>query len=127
MQGTLAEMGIRLNVCSREEHVPGAERNIRIIKDRVRCVVNILPIKKLPDAMLINIVYSSVFWLNAFPCKNGVSKRLSPRLIITGNIIDYDKQCTLECGQYVQTHEQHNNSIVKRTTGAIYMRPTGNI
>ena len=46
MQGILADMGIKLNVCSREEHIPGAERNIRTIKDRVRCVLNMLPFKK---------------------------------------------------------------------------------
>ena len=74
MQGILADMDIQLNVCSREEHIPGAERHIRTIKDRVRCVLNMLPFKKVPDRMLINMVYSSVFWLNAFPCRNGVSK-----------------------------------------------------
>ena len=126
IRGILADMGIKLKVCSREDHIPGAEHNIRTIKDRVRCVLNILPFKKVPDRMLINMVYSSVFWLNAFPCKNGVSKQLSPRLIVTGNRIDYNKHCTLECGQYVQTHEQHDNSMVQRTTGAICMRPTGN-
>ena len=106
--------------------MPGVERNIRTTKDRVRCVVNMLPFKKLPNRMLINIVYSSVFWLNAFLCKNGVSKRLSPQLLVTGNRIDYNKYCTLECGKYVQNHEQHDKSMVQQTTGEICKRPTEN-
>ena len=56
MQGILTDMGIKLNVCSREEHIPGAERNIQTIKDRVRCVLNMLPFTKLPDRMLIKMV-----------------------------------------------------------------------
>ena len=33
LRGDLAEMGITLNKCSREEHVPVAERRIRTLKE----------------------------------------------------------------------------------------------
>jgi hypothetical protein len=40
--------------------------------------------------------------------------------------INFKKHCRIEYGQYVQTHEQHDNSMTTRTVGAIAMRPTGN-
>jgi hypothetical protein len=55
-----------------------------------------------------------------------VSDTLSPRTIITGQTVDFNRHCKYEFGQYVQTHEEHNNSMVPRTTGALAMRPTGN-
>lgn len=41
-------------------------------------------------------------------------------------VIDYDKHCKLEFGSYAQVHEEHNNSMITRTTGALALRPTGN-
>jgi hypothetical protein len=41
--------------------------------------------------------------------------------------IDYNKHCKLEFGEYVQTHEEHDNSLNPRTIGAIALRPTGNL
>ena len=51
---------------------------------------------------------------------------MSPRAIMTGQRITYDKHCKLEFGTYVQTHEKHNNSMDSRTSGAIALRPSGN-
>jgi hypothetical protein len=72
------------------------------------------------------MVYASTFWLNSFPPIDGVSKTLSPRAIVAGLQIDYAKHCKLEFGTYVQTHEEHDNSMASRTTGAIALWPTGN-
>eukprot|EP00978_Attheya_sp_CCMP212_P031314 scaffold117901_cov29-Attheya_sp.AAC.2 len=72
------------------------------------------------------MVYASTFWLNAFPPTDGVSEDLSPRAIVVGLQLDYAKHCQLEFGTYVQTHEEHDNSMATRTTSAIALRPTGN-
>jgi hypothetical protein len=61
-----------------------------------------------------------------FPPANGVSKTMSPRVIIAGGELDYAKHCRLEFGTYCQVHEEHGNSMTTRTTGAIALRPTGN-
>ena len=76
--------------------------------------------------MIVEMVYSSNFWLNSFPALDGVSDTLSPRAMIVGTQIDYAKHCKLEFGTYVQTHEEHDNSMAEGTTGAIALRPTGN-
>jgi hypothetical protein len=72
------------------------------------------------------MVYFSIFWLNNFPPSDGISTTLSPRALVTGQQLDFNKHCKLEFGAYVQTHEQHDNSMDSRTIGAIALRPTGN-
>jgi hypothetical protein len=126
MRGDLLDIGIQLNVVSNDEHVPEIERYIRTIKERARCVYNTVPFKRMPPRMVMEIVHASVFWLNMFPASDGVSDVLSPRGIIVGLKLDYNKHCQLEFGAYVQVHEEHDNSMATRATGAIALRPTGN-
>ena len=80
----------------------------------------------MPARLIVEMVYTSVFWLNCFPTHNGVSDSLSPCSIVSGQCINYLKHCRLEFGTYVQVHEAHDNSMVSRTTGTIALRPTGN-
>ncbi len=127
LRGDLTKLGIQLNVVSNDEHVPEIERYIRTVKERTRCVYNTLPFKKIPDVMLVDMVQASVFWLNNFPPKDGVSSTMSPRLIMTGLKIDCNKHCRLSFGSYAQVHDDHDNTMATRTTGAIAMRPTGNV
>lgn len=61
-----------------------------------------------------------------FPAKGGVSKTLSPRAIVHDTSLDFAKHCQLEYGEYVQVHEEHDNTMASQTTGAIALRPTGN-
>jgi hypothetical protein len=127
MRGDLAEMNIMLNATAADEHVSDVERYIRTVKERCRCIYNTLPFTRMPARLIIEMVYYSVFWLNCFPIRDGVSHNLSPRTIVTGFQIDYNKHCVLQFGSYVQTHEEHDNTMLSRTTGAIALRPTGNI
>jgi hypothetical protein len=52
------------------------------MKEQRRGVLNILPFKKMPRLMLIELIYHMVLWLNAFPAKSGVSETLSPHEIV---------------------------------------------
>jgi Reverse transcriptase (RNA-dependent DNA polymerase) len=122
----LSDLHITLNTVANGEHVPEVERHIRTLKERVRSVYNVLPFQRLPNRIVIELVYYCTYWLNSFPVADGISDTLSPRNIVTGQHIDYTKHCQLEFGTYVQTHEEHDNSMHTRTTGAIALRPTGN-
>ena len=62
-----------------------------------------------------------------FPRKGGISKTMSPRTLLTGLTMNYNRHCRLEFGEYVQTHEEHDNSLNPRTIGALALRPTGNV
>jgi len=123
----LAERETVLNTTGRDEHVGDIERYIRTIKERARSTYNTIPFKRVPPRMVIEMVKQAVFWRNSFPPEDGISDGLSPRAIITGIGIDFNRHCKFEFGEYVQTHEEHDNSMGARTVGAIAMRPTGNL
>ena len=126
MRADLMDAKVNLNVASNNEHVPEIERHIRTVKDRVRCMYNSVPFKKIPSRMIVEMVTSATFWLSMFPPTDGISKVISPRGIIHGLTVDYNKHCQLEFGSYAQVDEEHDNSMQTRTTGAISLRPTGN-
>jgi hypothetical protein len=67
--------------------------------------------------MIIEIVSSSVFWLNAFHAKNGISPMLSPRTIITGTTVDFSTVNLKLENMHRLMSEEHNNSMALHTTG----------
>ena len=66
--------------------------------------------------------------LNLFPAKGGISSYYSPRMILTQTDLDYNKDCTIPFGAFVQANHETNqtNSNAPRTLDAIYLRPTAN-
>ena len=115
----------QLNTCGADEHIPEIERFIRTVKDRVRSVYHSLPYKYVPRLLLVHLAKAAVFWLNAFPHRDRISDQ-SPRYIMTGQTLNFQRHARLELGAYVQTHEEHDNSMGPRTLGAICLGPTGN-
>ena len=126
LRGGLAELGLRLNETSRDEHVGDIERYIQTVKERMRAIYNTLPFQKIPAWLVIEMAKTAVFWLNTFPAAGGASHNLSPRTIITGQQVDYKRHCRFQFGEYAQTHEEHDNSMNPRTVGTIALRPVGN-
>ncbi len=124
MRGELADLHCLLHVVARDEHVPEVERYNRTIKERVRAQYNVLPFKHLPPIFVVEMVYASVFWRNMFALKGGVSKTMSPSEIVLNRRLDFNAHCKVEFGEYVQTHEEHDNSMNTRTIGAIATRPS---
>ena len=122
----LAEIGVTLNETSRDEHVGDIERYIHTVKEQMRAIYNTLPFHKVPGRLVIEMAKTVVFWLNAFPPLGGASRDLSPRTILTGQKVDYKRHCRFQFGEYVQTHEEHDNSMNPRTVGALALRPVGN-
>ena len=125
----LKNRNIRGNPTSANEHVPEIERQIRVIKERVRGIYNTLPYATIPKLMMTELVYYVVAWLNNFPPKGGVSQSISPRAMFTGVNLDFNKHCKLQFGEYVQVHEENTptNSMQPRSTGAIALGSTYNI
>jgi hypothetical protein len=126
LRGDLADLGVTLNKCSREDHVPVAERRIRTLKERCRSICNTLPFNKLPGMLVVQMVSTCNFWLNMFPPKDGISRNINPRELMKGIKIVYNKHIRAEFGEYVQVHEEHDNTMQTQTTGAIATKPTGN-
>jgi hypothetical protein len=106
MRRNLADLGIALNEAARDEHVGDIEQFIQTVKERMRAIYNTLPFNNMPVRIIIEMAkHAMIYWLDAFPHPNGVSDTLSPRTIITGQTIDFNRHCKYEFGQYVQTHE----------------------
>ena len=127
-RNVLDNSNVNLNCASAKEHVPMIERRIRTLKERCRARMSRLPHKKMPAVMIRGMVADSTTWLNAFPPKGGVSKIYSPRMIVGGTKIDFNKHCRIEFGQYAQVTEEPDpsNTMNERTTGAIALGCAGN-
>jgi hypothetical protein len=56
-----------------KEHVPEGTQCIGLIKEQVRGIQNTFLFKRMPQVILIELIYHVVLWLNAFPTKTGVA------------------------------------------------------
>ena len=124
LEGDLVSMSIIPNFVSASEHVPHIERRIRVIKERMHALRHTLPFRKVPKLLIRELGKFTVMWLNAFPNKGGLQD-ISPRVLITGVPLDYNIQCRLPFGAYVQTHEEVHirNGPEALTCGAISLGP----
>jgi hypothetical protein len=117
-----------VNTSAAREHVAEIERSVRTIKERCRCVINVLPFKFLHKLIVTNVGYFAVLWLNAFPVKSGVSTEHSPRAIVVRTNLNYKKHCRIIFGSYVEAHDEPDatNTMIPRTHECIALGPTGN-
>jgi hypothetical protein len=115
-----------LNTTAANEHVPDIEQYIRTVKEQTRSTYTMLLYCHFPRIVLMHLVKNTVFWLNAFPTDDGVSKKHSPQHIMTSQRLSYDKHAVIEFGSYVQTHEEHFNNMDQHTMGCICLGPNGN-
>jgi hypothetical protein len=111
----------KLNLASANKHVPEIERKIRVIKEWVRAIIYSTPFNSLPAWMLVHAVLFVTKQLNLFPVKGGLSSKLSPKQIMSGEAVQY-KFCAMGFCWYCQIHEedQPRNGMVARTQGAIF-------
>jgi hypothetical protein len=71
-------------------------------------------------------MFLPLWLLNWCTLKGGVSLTQSPAEIVLNRKLDFNAHCKIEFDEYVQTHEEHDNSLQARTVGAIATCPTGN-
>ena len=116
------EFQVGMNFANPQEHVPEAERNDRVIKERVRATYHRLPYTHLTRMLVKMLVTESAKKLNFFPAKNGASANYSPRMILHQRNLDYNRHCQYALGTYVQAHEEpkHSNTNAPRSLDCIY-------
>jgi hypothetical protein len=117
LQALIQELGTRANLASAHEHVPEAERRIRVVKERTRAIRYGLPFDRIPRLMTIHVVFQGACMLNFFPTKGGISDTLSPRTLLLGTTLDQKKDFRLTFGDYCQVHKNDTprNSQAART------------
>ena len=87
---------------------------------------SMLPFERVPGRLVIEMAKAAMFWLNSLPPGDGILSTLSPRAIILGQSINYHQHRKYQFSKYVQTHEEHDNSMQSHTIGALALRLTGN-
>ena len=95
-----------LNLSAPNEHVPEVERNIKKIKERVRCLINDMPYDKLPKNFKRELVTTCTSMINALPRSTGASQMYSPRENVTGKCLDFVKHCKIAPGDYFLVHDE---------------------
>jgi hypothetical protein len=119
---------VTMNYANPQEHVPEAERNNRVIKERFRAAFHRLPYKKIPKIMVKILTMECAKKLNFFAPRGGISPYYSPRMILHQQSLDYNKHCSFPFGSYVQAHTEPDpkNTQHPRTLDCIYLRYVDN-
>eukprot|EP01042_Synura_sphagnicola_P036765 gene36765-biopygen25947 len=125
MKDTLSvENGVTVDAVGAGEHVRIVEPGIRMIKERVRGIVNTLPFK-LCSMLLVLLVLFCVSRINMLPSMAD-SIVISPWERFHKRKLDYSKNLKAGFGEYCQAHDNEGDNTLKpRTTGAITVYDTG--
>ena len=81
----------------------------------------------MPRMMVIHLVLSVTFYVNAFVWQRGVSQMLLPVTILEGIALDYNLHFKVIFGEYAHVYDGTDNTMKARTTGAIALGPSGNL
>ena len=63
----MTALGIKLNFASKKENVPEIEHFIWTVKEHIRSARATMPFKRISKLMIVHLVASDIFWINAFP------------------------------------------------------------
>ena len=69
---------VEVNTTVAGEHIAEIKRMHRTIKEHARGTRAVLPFAHLPKPIVINLIYWTCLWLNAFLVPGGISSHYSP-------------------------------------------------
>ena len=120
------DLNIRVVYAPSQQHVPEAERNNRVIKERIRATLHAVPYKAVPRIMLRYLATHAAHQLNLLPSKDSVYPTYSPWTMITGQQLVYKHHCQFPFGSYAIAHDEPDPSSTMQRRGkdAIYLRPS---
>jgi hypothetical protein len=118
---------VTLNTTAAREHVGEIKQKIRVIKERGRGMINMLPYETMPKIMVIELMHFCVMWMNSFPLKSGVSEKWSTRELVSRHKLDAKLHCKAPFGSYCEVHVDPDitNTMKPRTKWPICLGPTG--
>jgi len=64
-----------------------------------------------PPRLIAEIVFNIIFWFSSFPLIDRVHVTISPRTLLTGLALDYNKDCEVAFSTYIQVHKEGDNSL----------------
>ena len=118
---------VEVNTAAAREHVGLIERAIRHLKEKTRATTSEFPIVWIPIFFFFQTVYRCAFWINAFPI-HSENFRFSPREIVVGISTDYERDCKVDIGSYVEvsTDAIVTNDNTEWTQSCVALEPVGN-
>ena len=87
--------GPLVNMAADNEHVPEIKRQIRVVKEWCIATCHGINFQRIPQLLNTHIVLNTVKMLKVFPTKGGISEILSPKIIISGETLDFKKHLRL--------------------------------
>ena len=77
---------------------------------------------------MIQLVYNVTLFINVVPDPLGVSEQYSPRNIVTQRKFDFEQDCKVQFGSYVQASNGAiiTNTMKLRTHGCVALGTSGN-
>ena len=109
----VSEFKCQFNCTGTGEHVPEAERGVRTIKERIRCVVTTLPYKMIPQIFQISLMKFVKFWINSLPQENSILPNICSKAIMTRQFPDFEKHCRISFGTYVHVERRKCRGLLK--------------
>ena len=134
LQEVYQQRGIRVTYAPPGQHVPGAERYIRLMKERCRAIIAAIPCA-LCRALHIALVYFVTSRINLLPVLSSRANahahhRMSPKELLTGIKTSYLRDLRVGFLDYAQMTEPVNetlhNTMKARTRGGVALYPLSN-
>ena len=116
----------KIHICKKGAHIGGAERSIRVIKERARCMCHSVPYKRYTKLMTVSLIESVIYWLNHFPSKNGVSQSLSPANIVIDRPKPNFNHKKITFGSYAMVYTRTTSTMKRRSVPAIALKESNN-
>ena len=98
-----------------------------MIEERCRYFCTMVPFHSLPRMIVVHLMVTVVFYINAFVWQKGVSKILSPLVIVEGVTLDFNLYFRVIFEEFVQTYEGTKNNMTPRSVDAIALGPNSNL
>ncbi len=122
------ELNVDMWYAPPKQHEPNAERNNRVLGERVCATYHRLPYKTIPKLILEYLALECTKQLNIFPAKGGVSPYFSPHRLMGGSEVDANHDLKYTFGSYCICYDAPvpYNSNLSRGLDAIYLRALPN-
>ena len=117
------KLGVPVNVVSRGENSKQIERCHRLVEERGKFYCAMTPFDTLPRMMVVHLMITVMFYVNAFVWMNGVSNFLSSLTILEVTCLDYHLHFRVMHGEFLQTCEGTRNDMNLRTIDALALGP----
>ena len=121
------KVSVITNLIIKGENDPVIEQHYRVLEERCIFYFAIIPFDYFPRKMVVHLMNTVVFYVNAFVWLKGVSETLSSLTIVKGKALDFNLHFRVVFGKFLQTHEGTKTDMILRATDAVELGPNGNL